>query len=52
MNQQSRAGQTDPALDRLTYLRAEVKSPVDDPEDIADVGDDDGPALTITDIRI
>jgi hypothetical protein len=35
----------------LTFLSMQVESPVEDPDEIADLGDDDNPALTLTDLR-
>ena len=36
--------------ERLTYLRAEVTPPIEDPDQIADLGDDDAITLTLTEL--
>lgn len=51
MNRNPSTSPSDQALDRLTFLRAEVKPPIDEPEDIADLGDDDDATLKITDLH-
>jgi hypothetical protein len=48
MSHESGAHTPNESIDRLTYLRAEVMAPIEEPDDIADLGDDDTPALNLT----
>ena len=51
MIHESRARTPNESLDRLMYLRAEVMAPIEEPDDVADLGDDDAPAVKLDELR-